>query len=171
MRGLLHADQSGHESHLPSTGAAQSEEREVSQHETLVRALDSLEDYRERHLVPPYFLNALADLRTLIAKPDEYTAFLESEAAKTTTGRCRNCNAALRPLHCCVCEGCDGCRERLQDPAPALYAALKKIYFDNEVACGCECDVDTCCNRAGEPCAKCDSRAALALVDGTEKED
>lgn len=42
---------------------------------------------------------------------EEYVAFLESEAAKNATRRCANCQAALRPPHCCVCEGCDGCRE------------------------------------------------------------
>lgn len=43
---------------------------------------------------------------------DDYTAFLETEAAKASTGRCPNCHAMLRSLHCCACEGCDGCRER-----------------------------------------------------------
>lgn len=54
---------------------------------------------------------------------------------------------------------------RVIGASPALYAALKKIYFDNEAECGCECDVDTCCNRVGEPCSKCDARAALVLTN------
>jgi len=53
---------------------------------------------------------------------------------------------------------------RVIGAAPAFHQALRKIYFDNEAACGCECDVETCCNRVGEPCAKCDAKAALAIV-------
>lgn len=43
---------------------------------------------------------------------DEYVTVLEAEVAKTQTGRCPNCDAVLRPLHCCMCEGCDGCKNQ-----------------------------------------------------------
>lgn len=52
-----------------------------------------------------------------------------------------------------------------------LYAALQKIYYDNEATCGCECDTENCCNRVGEPCAKCDSHAALALATKPDTSD
>lgn len=55
---------------------------------------------------------------------------------------------------------------RLIAAAPDLYAALRKIYYDNEGKCGCECDTETCCNRVGEPCSKCDARFALAKAEG-----
>lgn len=54
---------------------------------------------------------------------------------------------------------------RLIQASPNMYDALKKIYFDNEGECGCECDMETCCNRVGEPCAKCDAYTALVLVN------
>lgn len=57
---------------------------------------------------------------------------------------------------------------RVIGAAPGMHEALKKIYFDNEGECGCECDVDTCCNRVGEPCAKCDAKAALILTQFRE---
>jgi hypothetical protein len=53
----------------------------------------------------------------------------------------------------------------------ALVAALTKIYYDNEADCGCECNTETCCNHVGEPCSKCDARAALALVNKQEEGD
>lgn len=72
-------------------------------------ALRVVQDARERGIVD--LREIIAELKTLPVAADEYTAFLESEAAKATTRRCPNCGAALRPLHCCACEGCDGCRE------------------------------------------------------------
>lgn len=75
-------------------------------------ALRVVQEARERGIVD--LREILAELRTLpVAPADEYTAFLEAETAKAKTGQCPNCNAVLRPLHCCVCEGCDGCRAAL----------------------------------------------------------
>lgn len=59
----------------------------------------------------------------------EYVAFLETEIQKVKTGRCPNCNAALRPVHCCTCEGCDGCRDDLQ--SQLALAALDKTSLTN----------------------------------------
>lgn len=68
-------------------------------------ALQIVQDARERGIVD--LREILAELRTLPSAPlDEYTAFLEGETAKVKTGRCPNCNAVLRPQHCCTCEGC-----------------------------------------------------------------
>lgn len=44
--------------------------------------LDTLETYKERHLVPPHFLNALADLRDALAGVD-----------RTATVQCADCLA------------------------------------------------------------------------------
>lgn len=52
----------------------------------------------------------------------------------------------------------------LLEQITACRNALTKIYYDNEAACGCECAVETCCVKVGEPCAKCDSRTGLLAI-------
>lgn len=53
---------------------------------------------------------------------------------------------------------------RLISAAPMLFKALRTIYRDSFIDCGCECDTEMCCVQIGRPCAKCTARAALSLV-------
>lgn len=54
---------------------------------------------------------------------------------------------------------------RIQKHAKELYVALRMIFWAYEDDCGCECDGETCCTKVKERCAKCEARAAIALIE------
>lgn len=59
----------------------------------------------------------------------------------------------------------DAIKKRLEEHACELYVALRMVFWDYEDDCGCECDGETCCKKVKERCAKCEARAALALIE------
>jgi plasmid maintenance system antidote protein VapI len=56
-------------------------------------------------------------------------------------------------------------KARIQEHAAELYIALRMIFWSYEDDCGCECDGPTCCKKVKEQCAKCEARAAIALIE------
>lgn len=56
-------------------------------------------------------------------------------------------------------------KQRIQEHAGDLYIALRQIFWSYEEDCGCECGGETCCKKVKERCAKCEARAALALIE------
>ena len=59
----------------------------------------------------------------------------------------------------------DAIKARIQEHGNELYIALRMIFWDYEDDCGCECDGPTCCKKVKEQCAKCEARAAIALIE------
>lgn len=59
--------------------------------EAATKALEAFDLYRERHLVPAYFLTALADLRTALNSAELVTAPPESTAGEHPEDFCHKC--------------------------------------------------------------------------------
>ena len=107
--------------------------------EAASKTLEALELYRERHLVPAYFLTALAGLRDALTLPL----------------RCKNCDAAIRPLHCCAREGCDGCREREVSPPESTRVAGEQVQTEICPVCKDEVPLDSLLSYNNVPNAFC----------------